>query len=171
MKFKLPRISDKDEIISYIEEHYAHNEKNLSATTILTSMKFEDWVQKINDNINIPDEKWGRSLTYLSFDDNDNLIGFLNIRFDLSDELVQKYGHIGYGVRPSERKKGYATQMLKYALDKCKKLGMQKVIVGCYKQNIGSAKTIIKNGGKLILERDDYKEINEFLKIKLVNQF
>ena len=95
----------------------------------------------------------------------------LNIRHDLSDELVQKYGHIGYGVRPSERRKGYANKMLAYALKECKKLGLNTVILGCYKQNIGSAKTILKNGGRLIREVDDIKQINNNYTINLVNQF
>jgi len=85
--------------------------------------------------------------------------------------LVQKYGHIGYGVRPSERQKGYATKMLEYALKECKKLGMNKVILGCYKENIGSAKTILKNGGKLIREENEYNEINNYWKINLVSQY
>ena len=51
MKYILPRIEDKSEIISYIEEHYSHNEKKLSASIGLTSMKFEDWVEKMNNNV------------------------------------------------------------------------------------------------------------------------
>ena len=104
-------------------------------------------------------------------DDNKKLIGMLSIRHDLPDELVEKYGHIGYGVRPSERRKGYATRILSYALKECKKLGLDKVILGCYKKNIGSAKTIIKNGGKLIREEDYIKQVNDNYTINLVNQF
>ena len=81
---------------------------------------------KINNNAIIGDKEWGKSLTYLVLDNN-RLIGLLSIRYDLSDELTQLYGHIGYGVRPSERGKGYATKMLKYALLECKKLGITKV--------------------------------------------
>ncbi|MEH6850137.1 GNAT family N-acetyltransferase, partial [Bacillus pseudomycoides] len=55
--------------------------------------------------------------------------------------------HIGYGIRPSERQKGYATILLKLALEKAKELGIQKALVVCDESNIGSEKTIIKNGG------------------------
>ena len=58
-------------------------------------------------------------------------------------------GHIGDGVRPSERRKGIATQMIALALDECKKLGIDKVLMVCDKNNIGSAKSIINNGGLL----------------------
>jgi predicted acetyltransferase len=56
-------------------------------------------------------------------------------------------GHIGYGIRPSERRKGYATQILSLALEKTKVLGINKVLVVCDTNNIGSRKTIISNGG------------------------
>ena len=58
-------------------------------------------------------------------------------------------GHIGDGIRPSERRKGYATKMISLALEECKKLGMDKVLLVCDKDNIGSVKSIINNGGVL----------------------
>lgn len=54
---------------------------------MLTSMNFEDWIEKINKNVTIPDPEWGRSLTYLVFD-NDKLIGLLSIRFDLNNKMA-----------------------------------------------------------------------------------
>lgn len=170
MEYRLPKIEDKDIIKKYIEEHYMNNEKSLSASNMLTSMKWEDWVDMINNNSIIPDEEWGKSLTYLVLDDN-KLIGLLSIRYDLPNKLAQLYGHIGYGVRPSERCKGYATKMLKYALEECKKRGLESVILGCYKDNIGSAKTIIKNGGILTNEVEENKDISENWQIKLIRQY
>lgn len=58
-------------------------------------------------------------------------------------------GHIGDGVRPSERRKGIATQMISLALDECKKMGIQRVLMVCNKENAGSAKSIRNNGGVL----------------------
>lgn len=62
---------------------------------------------------------------------------------------MQHGGHIGNGIRPSERKKGYATKMIGLALEECRKLGIEKVLIVCDKDNIGSAKSIINNGGVL----------------------
>jgi len=63
--------------------------------------------------------------------------------------LLNYGGHIGYGIRPSERKKGYASLMLSLALSKAKELGINKALITCDKDNLGSARTIMKNGGVL----------------------
>lgn len=62
---------------------------------------------------------------------------------------MQYGGHIGDGVRPSERRKRIATRMISLALDECKRLGINRVLMVCNKDNIGSAKSIIYNGGVL----------------------
>ena len=112
---------------------------------------YEKWLSDIeelvtgqgnNPNINVP------ATTYFAFSDN-KLIGNIQIRHYLNEYLLNTYGHIGYGVRPSERRKGFATKMLTLALEKCRKLGIEKVLISCDKNNIASSKTIIKNGGVL----------------------
>lgn len=170
MNYRLPKLEDKNEMNLYIAEHYSHGEQNLSASNGLTDSDYESWVIQITNNVNISNGDWGKSYTYLVFD-KEKLVGLLSIRHDLTKELAEKFGHIGYGVRPSERCKGYATKMLNYALQECKKLGLEKVILGCYKQNVGSAKTIIKNGGKLIKEVDDIVCVNGFYDINLISQY
>ena len=77
------------------------------------------------------------------------LLGAVNIRHYLNDHLLKFAGHIGDGVRPSERRKGYATEMIRLSLIECKKLGIDRVLMVCDKTNVGSAKSIIKNGGVL----------------------
>ena len=171
MKFILPEMEDRSEIMLYIQEHYSNNEKSLSATSSLPLMEYGEWVKKIHDNTFISDPVWGKSFTYLAFSDENELVGFLSIRFDMPEDLALKYGHIGYGVRPHQRRKGYAGQMLHFALDKCRELGMESVTVGCYKENIGSAKTITKNGGRLIREIKVDKKISDYWEIQLVDQF
>lgn len=93
---------------------------------------------------NVPDS------TYFALDiERDIFVGAVNIRHYLNDQLLLNGGHIGDGVRPSERRKGYATEMIRLALEECKKLGINRVLMVCYKDNIGSAKSIINNGGVL----------------------
>lgn len=170
MEYRLPRLEDKKMLEEYVVEHYSYGENNISASCMLTSMKWEDWVNKINNNVKVPDEVWGKSLTYLILDNN-KLIGLLSIRYDLSEELVNLYGHIGYGIRPSERRKGYATKSLKYAIEVCKKFNMNSVILGCYKDNVASSKTIKKNGGLLIKETKHVEKISENWEIELTSLY
>ena len=95
--------------------------------------------------------------TFFCLDMERNIfVGAINIRHELNESLLQDGGHIGDGVRPSERRKGYATAMISLGLDECRKLGMKKVLMTCKKDNIGSAKSILKNGG--ILENEIVKD-------------
>ena len=81
-------------------------------------------------------------------DENQNILATSNLRHTLNEKLWIKGGHIGYGVAPSARKKGNATKVLELTLLEAKKLGIEKALLTCNKSNIGSAKSIIKNGGK-----------------------
>ena len=89
------------------------------------------------------------SVFFLLDEDRDRLLGAVNIRHYLSEALLKEGGHIGDGIRPSERRKGYATKMIRLALDECRKLGITRVLMTCEKTNIGSARSIINNGGVL----------------------
>ena len=78
---------------------------------------------------------------------DNRLVGMLQVRHRFNDYLEKYAGHIGYSVRPSERRKGYAKEMLKMALPFCRELGLDKVLITCIDGNIGSEKTILANGG------------------------
>ena len=168
MKYRLPKYEDFDILKEYVEEHYSNYENTISASNGLTNMNYIEWVDKVNRNSVKADDEWGKYYLYLVFNTKDKLIGLLNVRFDLTDKKKKKYGDIGYGVRPSERRKGYATKMLRYALDVCKEKNMKDVILGCYENNYASNKTIIRNKG--VLYKNDYEEnkLNEewFVKLK-----
>lgn len=81
--------------------------------------------------------------------DRDRFVGAVNIRHRLNDALLLGGGHIGDGVRPSDRRKGYATAMIALALDECRKLGIPRALMTCDRDNVGSAKSIRNNGGVL----------------------
>ena len=103
-------------------------------------------------NLEVKDDSQGLvpDSTYFCLDvKRDIIVGAVNIRHYLNEGLMQYGGHIGDGVRPSERRKGIATRMISLALDECKRLGINKVLMVCNKDNIGSAKSIIYNGGVL----------------------
>ena len=77
------------------------------------------------------------------------IVGMINIRHRHTEPLSTWGGHIGYSVCPSERMKGYATQMLHEVLPYCKNLGLNRVLLTAGDENMGSVKTIIANGGIL----------------------
>lgn len=88
--------------------------------------------------------------TFFCLDTERNVfVGAVNIRHILNDKLLFAGGHIGDGIRPSERGKGLATRMIALALEECDKLGIKEVLMCCDKDNAASARTIIKNGGVL----------------------
>ena len=88
--------------------------------------------------------------TYFCLDiERNRFVGAVNIRHYLNERLLLNGGHIGDGVRPSERRKGVATQMIGLALEECRKLGIDRVLMVCDNRNVGSAKSIINNGGVL----------------------
>lgn len=89
------------------------------------------------------------SVFFLLDEARDRLLGAVNIRHYLNDSLLKEGGHIGDGIRPSERRKEYATEMIRLALIECKKLGIDKVLMTCDKENIASAKSIIKTAAYL----------------------
>lgn len=78
---------------------------------------------------------------------DNRLLGMIQIRHYFNDYLSKFGGHIGYSVRPCERRKGYAKKMLKMALPYCKEIGLSEVLITCNDGNLGSEKTILSCGG------------------------
>ena len=170
MEYRLPTINDYEILKDYVTEHYANYEKSITASVFLTESNYYDWVEKINRNSEVADDEWGKYYLYLVFDNN-KLVGLLDIRFDLTDDLRNKYGDIGYGVRPSERNKGYGNKILAYGLTICKEKNMKYVIVGCYDKNIGSKKIIVKNGGVLLRQDIETKRLSDYWEIELKQNY
>lgn len=164
LKLRLPTIEDKKIIMDYRRE-FIENNDNLDGTAGLS--KYDDykkWFQAVIDNSNEETVHDGlvQASTYLAISiEDEKLIGMIDIRHRLNEYLEKFGGHIGYSVRKSERRKGYATEILDLGLKECLKLDIKKVLLTCDKKNIGSAKTIINNNG--VLE-------NELAKVNTVTQ-
>lgn len=94
-----------------------------------------------------------------------HIVGMMQVRHYFNDWLSEFGGHIGYAIRPSERRKGYATSMLKAILPYCKQLGLEKLLISCIDGNIGSEKVILKNGGvyeSTVCEPDRNRSLKRF---------
>ncbi len=101
-----------------------------------------------NLDVKVENDQHVPTSTYFCLDEDRNIfVGAVNIRHKLNHGLIEDGGHIGDGVRPSERRKGIATKMISLALEKCKDLGLNRVMITCDKENIASKKSITNNGG------------------------
>lgn len=151
----------------YTEEHLSVGEDSLHGSSLLTEMEsYSAWLThltKQSDKKTVAPD-WVVSTTLIAIREKDQkMVGTIDIRHELNEFLREFGGHIGFGVRPTERGKGYATEILRLGLDYCKMLGLEKVMVACYKENIPSAKTIRKNGG--ILEKEFIHEDGNMVQV------
>ncbi|MEI6216402.1 MAG: GNAT family N-acetyltransferase [Actinomycetes bacterium] len=128
-------------------------------------LALEDWGFLLNYEPDMPwseyleildDQRLGRNLpvgkvpaTFLIAEHDGQLIGRSSIRHALNDFLFNVGGHIGYGVRPAFRRRGFATEILRQSLELLSELGVTEVLVTCDDDNVGSYKVIESQGGVL----------------------
>jgi predicted acetyltransferase len=144
-----PTMELKDEYLSFYQEWKESGEKMVPWSISKDPTDFPEMIQFLFDceeGKNIPANRVPSTIFWL-VNENKKVIGAVNIRHRVTEELFNCGGHTGYGIRPSERRKGYATKLLDLSLEKAKEIGIQKALVVCDKSNIGSEKTILNNGG------------------------
>lgn len=152
-----PSTDLEKEYLSFYNEWKSTGEEMIPWVIQKDPSNFENMVKFLKANQsgeNLP-EGWVPDSSYWLIDDSNKILGAVNIRHSLTEKLLNCGGHIGYGIRPSDREKGYATQILALALEKSKELGIDRVLVCCDATNIGSEKVILKNGG---IRDTDYVE-------------
>lgn len=155
LKLVLPTPEYKEMIMNYKREFIENGDSMCGAAGLENTETFEAWYSALCDKLKEETVREGLvpATTYMALSTNDNrLIGMINIRHRLNGNLLNFGGHIGYSIRKSERQQGYATEMLTLALIECSKFNIKKVLITCDKENVASAKTIIKNEG--ILENE-----------------
>ena len=162
MKMQFPNIDYKEKAIDYINElrEYGSSTDGCgSLNRYLNESTYEEWLKKVISDIDIANVKESKvpALTYFYVrEEDDRIVGMINIRLALNDFLRNEAGHIGYSVRPTERRKHYGTEMLKCGLEVCRRIGIEDVIVSCDKDNPASAGVIKNCGG--VLEAEFYSE-------------
>ncbi len=151
MNLKLIKMSSlyKSLLFDMMDEWCASGETVIPWAIVRSDYRdFENYVKNLD--ISEPKEGFVPDSTFFCLDTDRNiLVGAVNIRHRLNESLLLNGGHIGDGIRPSERGKGAATQMIGLALSECRKLGIGRVLMVCRKENTASARSIIKNGGTL----------------------
>jgi len=152
MNLKLVKLTEayKPQLFEMMDEWTATGEKIIP--WVIRRNDYHDFEKYMNELEIKPGNSEGLvpDSTFFCLDTDRNIfVGAVNIRHYLNEGLLKNGGHIGDGVRPSERRKGVATKMIGLALEECRKLGIDRVLMVCSKSNIGSAKSIINNGGVL----------------------
>lgn len=149
VKLVKPSILFKDSFIEFVEdvkntgyesyEHYTKAEED-----------FEEFVTDLTNSskgINIP-EGWVPCSSYWLVDDSGEVVGVIRIRHRVDSDYLQMIGHIGYEIKSSRRKKGYGSKLLELGLTEARKIGLEKVLITCDEDNIGSIRIIEKFNGK-----------------------
>ena len=116
-------------------------------------VSYEVWMEWLEE-----DRKAGQELFFLVETETGRLLGGISIRTRMEAARLYLDGHSGYGIRPSERRKGYASRMLNMALPMMWDRGIDPVVITCAKSNIASAKTALSAGGVLVWEGEDEDE-------------
>ena len=147
---KEPSIEDKIEVLKMCEEFLNSEDEHLfeGAGRIgnLLDVSYEDWLKMCEKDktIETTNPEMANATTYILVDNNNHVYGTSQLRHTLKGPLFNIGGNIGYAIRPSERRKGYATIQLRLLLEKARELGIEKALVTCRENNDGSRKTIEK---------------------------
>jgi len=146
IELRRPTIHDQQKVMDFVLEVKLHQETCIG-TNRVDELPFLDWLLDCEKGFEGKKENKVPSTIMLALN-NDELVGFSNIRHYLNEELFHEAGHIGYMVRPSQRKKGYAKEILKLSLKHIQSVyHVSDVLVTCSVSNLASEKTIRSQGG------------------------
>lgn len=166
MMLKELTVADEQNYIAFVKEWRSMGEPKITPTSAnLNGLTFSDWLDKLQKDKNSRNNDFVPAET-LFLEEEGKLLGAVQLRYELTDQLLRIGGNIGYGVVPSERGKGYANWLLEQALLIFQKRGFSKVMLTCDKKNMGSQKTIKKNGGIL---SDEYSVGGEMIQRYWIN--
>ena len=146
---KRPVKEYESEAKAFKQEFIDNGETTINGSELLDQMdSYDEWLKSVTDNTSSDtvNPSWVVTDTFFAFDDNDRIVGIIDLRHDLND-FLKDFGNSGYSVRPSDRRKGYATRMLGLILKRAGEAGLSRLQLSVERSNEPSIKTITKNGG------------------------
>lgn len=145
-----PDVSMSEEIKSYRQEFLEMSSSMDGCGPLRRYENPADWLafNRVLESKETCPNNWVPSTQYVYVRKSDNrIVGMIQLRHYFNEYLEKYAGHIGYSVRPSERRKGYAVNMLHDILSHCREVGLERVLVSCLEDNEASRRTILRNGG------------------------
>jgi len=159
---EIPSMNRKKDIINYINELEKYNSDTNGCGMLAKILEGYTFEEALEGCIKCQNEDYAKKIgrlqskTLLLIRENDNkVVGTINIRQNLDEKKHMFNGHIGYGIRPTERKKGYSKINLYLGLMEAQKLGLNKVLISCEQSNIPSNKTLKALGGNHKISKID----------------
>ncbi|MDR0975831.1 MAG: GNAT family N-acetyltransferase [Christensenellaceae bacterium] len=163
---KLKLVKPSAEYKDDIEDFKANMGGFVHGVARLNEMSVDEWLEFLKTT----PEGWVPATQFMTIRERDGkIISMINLRHELNADLLHHGGHIGYMVRPDERRKGYNKEQVRLCLIKAKEMGIGKLLITCFKWNEGSRKTILASGGVFENEVEKDGEIFERYWIDLTN--
>ena len=145
LKLVIPEQKHEMAVVEFRKEFLQAKERVSGGAGLEQAENYQDWL----DHNCLPHYGLVDEAVFLAFDSDENLVGISDIRLGTNDFIRNFAGQIGYSVRPSQRRKGYASEILRLTLMKAAEYGFSELLITCNNPNIASAKVIEKNGGIL----------------------
>jgi predicted acetyltransferase len=156
MKIEKISLKHKEAILEMCKEYNLNNEDYNGAFFIKNIIDYEEKIKELDNASNgILDNPAFVPYTCYVFIIENKIVGVGSVRHYLNEYLEKFGGHIGYSIRPTERKKGYGSKALELLINQAKEMNIEKILITCNINNIGSKKVIENNNGKFINQIDE----------------